>query len=203
MGLIPPIGTKGRYSLKAPFTLVPNQIYSCGAIRYFKDVENHGENVFDTYYKPLNIASSIYNTDRQNNEAIITLLSDAHPPVYVPSSFILSYPDQSNRPYQLVVMSAMMGPLPVALDLTFAMQQMSSQLAGIVGVPVTVNLAVAPSIDVITPEQAELLEANRQAAITNSVTDYAKLRQAQARITQLEDEKAVLVKILKDNDLLP
>ena len=203
MGLIPPIGTRGRYSLKAPFTLVPNQISPCGAIRYFKDVENHGENVFESYYKQLNIESSVYNNDRQNYEAIITLLSDAYPPVYVPSSFILSYPDQANRAYQLVVMSAMMGPLPAALDLTFAKQQMSTQLAAIVGVPVTVNLAIAPSSDVVTPEQAELLEATRQAAITNSTTDYAKLLAAQARITLLEDEKAVLVKILKDNNLLP
>lgn len=200
---IPPIGTRGRYTLYSPWTASSATVYTCAAIRRFVDIENLGTDVFDTYYGASGLERTDYERDRRNNEVIITLVSETTAPIYVPSSYIAAYPDLSHRNYHHVVLSASLGPLPDYIDLTFVRDQVASAVSDVVGQEATVNLAVAPMQGTVSPEEHETLEAARQAAIQNRTTDRARLIEAQTTVTQLEQRLAIAEAILKENGLIP
>lgn len=202
--LIPPPGTRGLYSLLAPFDtlLQPATLYKCAAIRSFTDVENGGKNVYETYYQPYQIEQSRASQDRKDGVYIVTLLSDKFAPIYVPSSFIASYPDQTNKNYHRVILSADLGPLPDTLDLTFVKTQMASVISQSFGVTPSINVAVAPMTGVVSYEEHDAREAARQGAITNSTTDYAKWQQALKANNELKARLAILEQIVKDKGLI-
>lgn len=201
--LIPPPGTRGLYSLKAPFTTEPAVLYTCAAIRSYGDLQNHGEDVFKLYYQPLNLTEANFQTDRANGEYLITLTSDTYAPLYVPSSYILSFPNLSSQPYKWVILSASLGMLPDALDLTFAKDQMAAALSNVIGSTVTVQVGSAPYSGVVTPEQHEVLEAARQAKINNRTTDYARVVQLTADKASLTQRLAILEALCKEKGVIP
>lgn len=203
MRMIPPLGTRGRYSLRAPWTTEPNTLYTCAAIRSFTDLETLGVNILESYYVPMGLEASDVQRDRRDAVAIITLISETTAPIYVPSSYIESYPDLSHRNYHHMVVSASLGPLPDYLDLTFVKGQIASAISETIGVEPEVHLGVAPMIGEVTPEQHEILENAREAAITNRTTDRARLLEAQQRIAQLEQHLSIYEGILRDKGLLP
>lgn len=199
---VPPPGTRGLYSLKAPFKTVPNELYSCGAIRYFKDIQNQGVDVYAKYYQPLELTEADYARDLAAGVVIITLLSETQQPIYVPSSYVLSYPGLSSYNYQHVVLSVSLGALPDALDLTFLKTQIATAVSEVIGVTPTVYENVAPSTGVVTPEQHDAMEAARQAAITNRTTDYARYLIERDKRIALEAKVAALEKVIVDSGIL-
>lgn len=200
---IPPIGTKGRYSLTNPWTTDPGTIYICSAIRYFVDIENLGIDVYENYYAPMDLDKSIFEEDRKNDVAIVTLTSETTAPIYVPSSYIAAYPDLSHRNYHHVVLSASLGPLPDYIDLTFLQNQVAIVVSDTIGLEPTVQLSVAPMTDTVTPEQHDLLEIAREAAIENRTTAHAKVLELSQTKSQLEQRLAIMEQILRDNNLIP
>lgn len=200
---VPPIGTRGIYSLKAPFSTVPNELYSCGAIRYFKDVENQGIDVYKRYYEPYELTQSDYSRDRAAGVAIITLMSDTQSPIYVPSSYILSFPNLASVNYHHVVISASLGVLPETLDLTFLKDQVSQTIAATIGVAPTVFENVAETTGVVTPENHDALEIARQAAVTNLTTDRALYLAEKQKNTTLQQKLTALEQLVISKGLLP
>ncbi len=200
---IPPIGTRGVYSLNSPWTTTPGVVYTCAAIRRFVDLANLGTDVYETYYAPSGLTQSDYEQDRRNDEVIVTLISETTAPIYVPSSYIAAFPDQSFRNYHHVVLSASLGPLPDYIDLTFVREQVATAVSEVVGQEATVHLSVAPMRGTVSPEEHEVLEAARQAAITNRTTDYARFLEVSQENTQLHQRLAIAETLLKENGLIP
>ncbi len=201
--LIPPIGTRGLYTLKAPWSVAPGVLYTCAAIRKFIDLENLGTDVFVTYYEPYGLDRTVYEQDRRNDEVLLTLVSETTAPLYVPSSYLASFPDQSHRNYQHVVLSASLGPLPDYIDLSFAQDQVASVISDVIGMAPTVHLSLAPSTGVVTPEQHDALEAARMAAVANRTTDRARVLELTRVNQELSQRLAILEKIVKDYGLIP
>lgn len=203
MSMIPPPGTRGLYSLKAPFKTEPAVLYTCAAIRNFPDLQNHGEDVFALYYEPLNLTQADYAADRASGAYLVTLTSDTTAPLYVPTSYILSFPNLSSQPYKWIVLSVSCGMLPDSLDLTFAKDQLAATLSDVIGTTVTVQVGSAPYTGVVTPDQHQVLEAARQAMIKNRTTDYAhvvRLTDVNASLTQ---RLAILEALCKKEGILP
>lgn len=200
---IPPVGTRGLYELKTPWSTQPATLYTCMAIRRFTDLENRGTNVYETYYAPFDVAESEYRRDRSNNEAIITLTSETTAPIYVPSSYIASFPDLTFRNYHHVVLSSSFGPLPDYIDLTFVRQEIAKVISDTLGTVPEVHVGVVPMNGVVTPEEHDTLEVARQAKIENRTTDYARLLEAQQTNQQLLQRLAICEQILRDEGLIP
>ena len=199
---VPPIGTRGLYSLKAPFSTLPNELYECGAIRFFKDVENQGLNVFKRYYEAYGLTQTDYQRDQTANAVIVTLISDTKAPIYLPSSYILAFPGLTSVQYQHVVLSASLGPLPTTLDLTFVKDQVAAAIAATTGVTPEVFENVAESTGAVTPEQHDALEAARQAAITISTTDRAQYLEERAKRIVLQEKLTALEQLVIAEGLL-
>jgi hypothetical protein len=199
---VPPMGTRGLYSLKAPFSTVANQLYTCTAIRFFKDIQNQGTDVFAKYYEPKGLSQADYTRDLAANVAIVSLTSETQAPIYIPSSYILSFPGLTSFNYQQVVLSATLGALPDTLDLTFLKTQVATTIAAVLGFVPTIYENVAASTGVITPEQHDALEAARQAGVTNQTTDYARYIEERDKRIVLEQKLAALEQLMISKGVL-
>jgi hypothetical protein len=204
-GIIPQIGTKGRWVLKNPFSTTPGLLYTLGATRFFVDIENQGVNVYETFYATASpaIPQADYQRDRNDGVVLLTLLSDTEAPRYVPSSYVVQYPAVESVPYQHLVISASIGALPVAMDLQFLQDQVSKIISDTIGVTPVINIGAVPLLTVMTPAQHNLAEALREGKINNRTTDYALLVEERRQKTLLAQRLAIAEKIIKDNGLIP
>lgn len=198
----PPLNARGRYQLKAPWQASMDKVYRCIAIRSFDDIYELGMDVFLVYYEPLGIARSTYDQDRRLGANIITLATDDNELIYVPDTYIASYPDMSSINYSHVVLSCSLGPLADHVPLEFLTQQVANVVSDTIGIAPTINVHLAPHSDAISPEQHEVLEAARAAAIKNRSTDYARVRELQIQNGALLQKVAMLEQIIKDKGLL-
>lgn len=203
--LIPALGQRGRYNLNDPFgaAMAPNELYTLTASRLFEEIEGRGDDVYELFYKPYLISEQQVAIDRQNNVAILTLANPKYPPLYVPSSYVKSYPDLNTRPYSQFVLTLSLGPLPDDIILEPAMGAIANAASDFLGVTPQVHIGSMPLSDAITPEQHENREATRQAAINNRTTDYARVRELNAQVASLNQQVKMLEKIIKDNGYVP
>lgn len=199
---VPPIGTRGIYSLKAPFATVPNTLYVCAAIRYYKDILNQGVDVYRRYYQPYEIPETQYQKDLAAGVVLVSLTSDTENPIYVPSSYIASFPNQNNVNYHHVVLSLSLGALPEGMDLTFLKDQLAGVTSDVIGVAPTVYENISATTNTITPDEHDAITIAREAAIANRTTDYAKVLELQRQKVELEQRCQILEDILIENGLL-
>jgi hypothetical protein len=198
------VGVKGRFVLNPPFAelMKPNTLYTLSALRKFDEIESFGENIFTTYYNPFKLTEADLQRDRASGAMIASLMTLDARPIYVPTSYIKSYPDLNYRPYNQYIAVLSFGPLPDDTLFEPTLQALKNTTSEFLGVEPEVNLAFMPLSDVITPEQHANLEATRQAAISNRSTDYARLAEVTAQRDQLQQQVIMYQKIIKDNGLL-
>jgi hypothetical protein len=201
--LIPPIGSRGRFTVASPFTVNSGVVYRCTALRRFSDIENQGIRVFETFYEPFDLTQTDVANDRSIGAYIATLESDTHAPIYVPTTYITSYPDGAYRNYQRVVISAELGPMPDYIDLTFMEAQLKALVSDTIGVEPRVALGAAPMDTTVTPDQHETLEIARVNAIKNRTTDYAKYLAEKEANQRLKSRIQILEEIIRRNGLIP
>lgn len=199
----PPLHAKGIYQVAAPFVLQSATLYECAAIRDFEDLIQQGVDIWATYYQPVGLTQQNYQSDLAAGANIVTLMADSAPVVRLPDTYINSYPDSGNVPYSQVIISLSLGPLPDALDLTFAKQQIAAAASSVIGLEPTVNVHLAPSTGVVTQAENDANEIARQAAITNRVTDAAKVIQLQAQLTATQTQYNALIELCKAKGVLP
>lgn len=190
----PPLHAKGVYSLLAPWTSISDALYECIAVRSFADFVNRGEDVYERFYVPKNLDRATYEADLALGAHIVTLQSDTSATIFVPDTYIESFPDLTGVAYKRIVLSIELGPLPDDVDLTFAKTSISATASDITGVVNVVTEHVAPYSGVITADQHEVLEAARQAAIVNRTTDRATVLSQQVLI----DAQSEKIRALQD-----
>lgn len=188
----PPLLAKGRYQLKAPFSAGISTVYVCKAIRTFDDIVKLNIDVFEKYYKPWGLTDAEYEADRREGACIITLMSspigieaDAPELVYVPDTFILSYPDMTDVLYNHVVLSLSLGAIPDYLSLDFLKERLSEVASDVIGVEPVVNEHIALSSGAVSPAQHETRETIRLAAINTRTTSYSRVQELQASYQDL------------------
>lgn len=208
----PPLLTKGRYTVAAPFTVNPTSIYTCVAIRSFSDIYQLGYDVYKTYYEPMGLVNGTvvgsttfdFNVERNKQPNIITLRSEEGTFLYVPDTYITSFPDMGDILYNHMVLSVSLGALPDYLDLSSlkaAIQSIVAQHFGVASSVVSEHRT--PSTNNPTRTQHEVLETARLAAITLLETDHAKALRLQVQNTLLQNKINALTAILDNNGLLP
>lgn len=203
MSLIPPLGTSGVYKLKIPFNnaLRLNVAYRCAAIRRFNDLLESGVDPYQEYYAPYQISQQVYQADAQANVAIVSLASDADHWVYVPSSFIESFPNQGGIPYQGLVLGVPLGPVPTYMDLTGVKVALENVVRDHLGISVQANFVSVTEVQNLAQEDHDRLEASRANAVSNAVTDRAKYLQIQAAFQELQLRNQALEQYIRDKSL--
>jgi hypothetical protein len=202
MKLTPTLYSKGIFQLKNPYIASPTNIYTCVAIRSFGDIYESGIDVYTEYYKPLDIDVSTFNIDKNNDVAIITIVSEDDEFIYVPNSFILAMPDMSSINYHHLVVSIDFGAIPEYLDTDYLEDELADVAGKVVGKLPNVITHIAETTGIITPEQHQVLEANRLAAIELKVTAYAKYQEQLRLTTSLLERITQYEQLLIENNII-
>lgn len=204
--MTPPMNTTGRFATKSPWELPANLVYQCIAIRSFEDIYKQGIDVQEVYYTPMGLVSGAafnFAEEQSKKPNIITLHGSDGSIVYIPDTYILSYPKSGEIRYQHVVLCASIGALPEFVDLTALKNSLENLISAQLGTVVEVHEVVAPSTDQPTNAQHEILEAARAGSITAFENDHTKLKKEEAKSALLDAKVKTLVAILKANGLLP
>jgi hypothetical protein len=188
MAMEPPVGASGLFTLAAPFSqdVIPNLTYECKAVRRLVDFTRLGVEPYQEFYAPKSIPSETYENDFRNNVCIVTLVSSMGHWIYVPTSYIQSFPNMNGIAYTALVLAAPIGAIPNYVDLTPVKSKISAviqETLGLVGVQVQ-SVAVSPEKNLLQADH-NAIEAARQQNILANETDYAKYLREKRRADAL------------------
>lgn len=198
----PPLLARGIYQLKEPWNAPGSKVYICYAIRSFKDLYELGSDVYTEFYEPKGLSRSVFEEDRDQQAAIITLIADDNSIIYVPDTYILSFPDMGEVVYQRVVVSVDFGILPDYLSFEHMLEELANTGSQVIGKLPETSLHVAKSSGAVTPDEHQTLESSRLANIEAQDTDRAKYLQQLRLNEDLIQRIRSLEQIVIDNGLL-
>lgn len=208
----PQMYSRGRFTLKAPWTTVPNMLYTCEAFRSFETVYKEGNDVYKTYYEPMGVLEGSTNytstpfsmeQERLAKVTIVSLRGDDGSVIRVPDSFIAAQPIVSDVKYSLMVLAVSLGAVPDDRDLSELKTSITNLVGNKMGVNPTIYEARAPATNNPTPAQHAVLEVARQGAITLQETDKAKAIRLEQEKVLLQNQIDKLTTILRNNGWLP
>lgn len=199
MALIPPIGTSGIYSLLSPFAsqLQPNVAYRCEAIRKLSDLIEADVDPFEEIYRPNNLTQEQYEQDLANQACIVSLQSTTGHWVYVPSTYIKSFPNVNGVAYRVMVLGVEIGPVPEYMDLGALKSAVSDTVRDTFGVTPTIKEVAISPVQNFSQHDHDVIEANRANAIVNSDTWKSKYLTAQKSLEELQRQYNLLASLVR------
>lgn len=192
--ITPPLNTKGRFVLKAPWAASTDKAYSVISLRGFRELIADSNDILNNYYVPKGLTSTEYDADVKAGATLVILYAEDGEMLFVPDTYIQSFPSQSVPSYGNYVVSSQIGAFRIDYDFSFVKQKIAEVLSDTLGIEPTVNVDAIGESQIMTVENAENLEINRQAKITSRQTTYAKYLEGQKQITELQET----VKVLQD-----
>lgn len=200
--LTPSLGTKGLFELRAPFELVPGVEYHVAAVRSLEEVRVLDTDPLTRIYLNNGLSKTDYESDRVAGASIVTLLAVNQAPVYVPDTYIVSFPSNDMVPYSRLVLTSNLGPLPTDFDTSLIEAKVKAALSDILGVEPPVRFGQLPFTGVITHDQHKALQTARAAAIKNRTTDHAKVLDYETLIFEQRERIQMLEQMLLDSGVL-
>lgn len=170
----PALGLKGKWSLIQPWTASQSLIYQCTAIRFFTEMVAEGIDIFNVYYSPKGLTESDYNADLSAGAAMCVLYSSSGSVITVPDTYIETFPGIGMSNWGQVILSASLGPMRLDLDYSFLKEQMGNLISDTIGVVPEIYVDQLATIEAISTEEADAIEAARLSAITNRTSTYAQ-----------------------------
>lgn len=214
MRITPSINTKGLFELRSPWQAGEGRIYQVLAIRAFDDIYRMGIDVYRTYYKPMGLIDKIlepteipqtelnFEAEIRENVHIVTLLGDDGQYVYVPDSYIVSYPRNDTIPYQHVVLSVSLGALAEDVDISPIQEEVTELIRARFGIAdPLVQLHVAQSDLAVTPEQHYELTEARVGASNTTRSAYENSISLQNQLNDSQQTIDSLIAIIRANDI--
>lgn len=188
--MIPPIGTAGIFDLRAPFSakLQANVSYRCEAVRRVSDLLEVGVDPYEEVYLPNSISRDIYEQDLLNNACIVSLQSSSGHWVYVPTTYINSYPNINGVAYRVMVLGVELGPVPEYMDLTAVRVAVQNVVRDTLGVSPSIKEVAISASQNFSQHDHDTLEQTRASLIQNSGTDRAKYLTLLQRFEALQRE---------------
>lgn len=209
MANTPSLYASGKWVLLSPWTADPNVTYTCHAIRTFEDIEKIGDNVYERFYKPyiqegvpINGTPFSFATERAKKPNIITLISGDNRIIYVPDTFIGTFPNASEIVYNQVVVAVPLGLLPTGYDVTYIKSELVTKVKTLLGVDVVPTVGYLPTLTNPSYDEHQRLESNRVTAIRNTESTETLLIKERERTTSLQARVDMLEDLLRQNGLL-
>lgn len=197
----PWIGARGAYELKLPWKALDSTEYVCTAIVTIATMLERNVDVFAELYEANELSEVEYRRDLEAGVNIIALSSTTAPTIYVPDSYIVSYPDVGLVNYSHIVLSASLGAVPDDLDLSFLQEQVTGTIKDVLGVDADILIHKAPAEKTISPSEHEALELARVNAITVRTTDRGRAKAAEDQVKSLTQKVAELERIIIENNM--
>lgn len=188
--ITPPLLVTGQFTANTPFDKLidPQTRYTVSAVRTIPEMLGMNVDVLALVYTAAGLGDAQYQADIAAGANIITLTSGTKAPVYIPSTSLASYPDDSGVIYERLILGLDCGLVPAELKdtLTTLKQRLIDEVLANIGVTTTVTVGVVPTTGFISDEQHRINEANRQGKISNASTDKTRILQLEAQVSQLQ-----------------
>lgn len=114
--LTPPINTEGVFTCYPPFELDTNLVFRLEAIRTFPELERRNFKVFEEFYAPRGLDVKIWEEDALVGASILTLKAVDGTVVFVPNTYLESYPGMAGLKYAHNVIVIDVGLVPATID---------------------------------------------------------------------------------------
>ena len=198
----PIVGTKGKFTLIAPFTAAPDTEYEVVAVRSFVELTKSGADVFAIYYLPNGIEKTVFGEDSARGANIISLRDDRGQIIHLPDSYISSSPDLGGVPYSQRVLAVNLGPLPKSLALDDFKAQLVDYITSKLGVTAVIKEGHLKTIGVVTDDQNNANEQARLGRISHPDNPLGEITRLQMQNDELATKVDVLTQLAKRNNLL-
>lgn len=200
--MTPPFGVTGLWRLKSPFVAKPAKQYTCSAIRSFTELRLMSIDVYDYCYKEKELPTSAYEEDLKAGASIVVLIGTDGERIYVPDTYIESYPDLNIGNFKRFILSCEVGVLPAETKLDHLATEIQSQVSKKLGRTVRVETYIGDiNPESLNPTELKREENNRIANIQDRTTVHGKLYEANRRIGDMQGYIQVLEKRAKQNDI--
>lgn len=203
--IVPEVGSSGKYEYKTPFdTLGNNQTeFTCMSVRRLTDCIALGEDPFKKYYKPYKLTEADYQKDIANNVSIIGLQSAVGQWLYLPNSYLLSYPDVSGVRYVTMVLAANIGAIPETLDLESLAADVGDVIRSKIGITAEIKPVITSQPALVSHDDHSRLENARKNAISTDLPLSLKIVELLSTVSQLMEQNKVLSDFIKTRNLTP
>lgn len=201
--IIPTIGESGYYTLKPPFdaSMIPNTVYTCQGIRRIGEYLAYNEDVFTDVYVKNGLTEADFQKDQASNMYIVSLQSETGQWIYVPASYIESYPIMNGVKYQNFMLGVSLGALPVNLDLTAIQGLVSNVIYQNLGITPKIVLTALSKPVLVDTAQHETIQNARLVRATQKLTDYGRWQQTVTQLQQAVEQIQQLEAFIKKNYL--
>jgi hypothetical protein len=178
-------------------------IFVCEAIRTFPEIEQESVDVYNTYYLPYEVTAAAFKADAIEGACIITIISqDQNTVIHVPDTYILYCPTDDLVSQDHIVLSASLGILPAYYDLLALRSTLSSKVSEVLGITTTFHENRAISVGAISPTDNDIAEAAREANKIFQRSPEAELRDANAKIANLQTLLDNAYQVMRANGLI-
>lgn len=197
--ITPEIGAAGKYKYKAPFdTLGNNQTeFTCISVRTLTDCLSLGENPFKKYYEPHGLTEEQYRSDVSEGASIVGLQSTVGTSLYIPNSYLLSYPDVSGIRYVNIVLGADIGAIPETLNLEVLCTEVQDVLYTRLGVKPEVKPVITSQPALVSYEDHEKMERIRSSTVQEDKSLTAQILELKSQISQLTVQNLAMANYIK------
>lgn len=167
--ITPPIGSKGTFSLAAPFDRLADGgvEYTCMEVRKLSGYLASNENPEELIYKKYGIEDR-YKDDMAKDAYIVSLQSRRGHWLYVPEDFILNLPAGSGHRYRAVSLAVSMPPLPSATDFTILKEDIIQLIKARLGVNAKVALVETSLTTLVSDERHIEVSTSRDLSKTSN-----------------------------------
>lgn len=195
LNVVPSYHAAGSFTANNPFNLVvkPEIYYTIEAIRSITEMQGMNLDLWSLIFQPAGILQTDYqsyidNINSVTGAAIVVLIGKDGSRVYVPTTYLASFPLVDGVSYERICIIGDCGACPPALadELTDTLTHFQNYLAAHVGINATFKLGTIPTIGYVTAAQAAVNEATRKNAITNTSNDVTTIAEQTTTISGLQ-----------------
>ena len=191
---IPRFNATGKWELRAPYSCSLTKSYRCAAIENFPALEHEKIDIHSRFYAGKGLPVSVFNADRSASVVIVTMIAEDGEVIYVPSSYIIKFPNSLSVPHLYTVLSVDMGLMPTDMDYHSLVTEVNNLVQEMVGVTTETHVNVIPGENFISEEEANTMKNARHQAQNAAPSLRAragelndKLEGAKLKIKQLQN----------------
>ncbi|QVW55272.1 hypothetical protein pEaSNUABM29_00232 [Erwinia phage pEa_SNUABM_29] len=197
----PQVNLEGLFKVRAPYTVSDSVIYVVDAVRNFVDLQRQKKDVFNEYYNPVGLTRDVYVGDANVGASIITLKSRDGQVIYIPDTYIESYPGLNGLNYKRNVVVIDLALIPEYVDVSLLTNDLKSVLTRGLGIDAQVDITSMDYEGTVTDEEHLQMEAARKAKIREAIPLSEQVATLTAQNQELQTLNDQMLLILKDNGL--
>lgn len=192
---IPSIRAAGKYVVSGPYDKVvsPDTFYTAEAIRTIPEMQALKLDLFKLVFSPAGYDQASADTEIskaiEDNAVVVALTSRARAPVYVLSTYIISFPVANGVIYERLGATVDLGPCPPSMKdkINTLVEHMNEYVKGAFGIQTpNTTIGTVPVRGYVSKDTADTWEASRKLRITQESSDTLQLEMLKKENAELK-----------------